>query len=105
MYENIKSCVKINDETSAFFLSQCGVRQGENLSPLPFSMYLNDLDFFLISGGVNSIDLEIISEVHVYIKLLILLYADGTIFSPTTKTIFQKPWITSINTVLSGNSR
>ena len=40
-------------------------------------MYLNDLENFIISSGVNTIDLEIISEeVHVYIKLLILLYAE-----------------------------
>ena len=99
MYENIKSCVRINDETSAFFPSECGVRQGENLSPLLFSLYLNDLENFIISGGVSSIDLEIISsidleiisnETHVYLKLLILLYADDTIIFSNDKENFQK---------------
>ena len=59
MYENIKSCVRINDETSAYFPSECGVRQGENLSPLLFSLYLNDLENFIISGDVDSTDLEV----------------------------------------------
>ena len=91
MHENIKSCVRINDETSAFFPSECGVRQGENLSPLLFSLYLNDLENFIISGGVSSIDLEIISnETHVYLKLLILLYADDTIIFSNDKENFQK---------------
>ena len=91
MYENIKSCVRINNETSAFFPSECGVRQGENLSPLLFSMYLDDLENFIISGGVDSINLEIrTNEIHVYLKLLILLYADDTIIFSNNKTNFQK---------------
>ena len=40
MYGNIKSCVKFNNECSIFFACKNGVRQGENLSPLLFAMYL-----------------------------------------------------------------
>ena len=91
MYQNIKSCVRINNETSAFFPSECGVRQGENLSPLLFSLYLDDLENFIISGGVDSINLQIRSnEIQVYIKLLILLYADDTIIFSNDKRNFQK---------------
>ena len=73
------------------FPSECGVRHGENLSPLLFSLYLNDLENFIISGGVSSIDLEIIfNEIHVYLKLLILLYADDTIIFSNDKENFQK---------------
>ena len=43
MYQNIKSCVSINGELSAFFSCDRGVRQGENLSPALFSIYLNEL--------------------------------------------------------------
>ena len=35
MYENIKSCVRINNETSAFFPSECGVRQWGKFIPSP----------------------------------------------------------------------
>ena len=35
MYQGIKSSVSIRGEHSAFFACECGVRQGENLSPNP----------------------------------------------------------------------
>jgi hypothetical protein len=44
MYQNIKSCVSKDDLVSMFFDSTFGVRQGENLSPILFSIYLNDLE-------------------------------------------------------------
>ena len=62
MYENIKSCVKISGESSQFFASNSGVRQGENLSPILFSIYLNDLENFLLSSNISSLDLEKISN-------------------------------------------
>ena len=43
MYEQARSCVRANGENSEFFNSYKGVRQGENLSPILFSLYLNDL--------------------------------------------------------------
>ena len=49
LYQNIKSCVKHLGNQSGFFQSYCGVRQGENLSPVLFSLFLNDLEEFLES--------------------------------------------------------
>ena len=46
IYRNIKSCVIVNNNKTYFFLSNIGVRQGENLSPFLFNIFLNDLDFF-----------------------------------------------------------
>ena len=90
MYENIKSCVKLDNQSSSFFASECGVRQGENLSPLLFSLYLNDLESFLLSGGVESLELEVITqELHIYLKLLLLLYADDTVIFSNDKENFQ----------------
>ena len=75
MYESIKSCVKVNNNTSTFFASQCGVRQGENLSPMLFALYLNDIEAFLLSGGVETLGLELrTNELNMYLKLLLLLY-------------------------------
>ena len=90
MYENIKSCVKLDNQSSSFFASECGVRQGENLSPLLFSLYLNDLESFLLSGGVESLELEVITqELPIYLKLLLLLYADDTVIFSNDKENFQ----------------
>ena len=47
MYSNIKSYVSSNGTKSQFFYSTCVLRQGENLSPFLFSMYLNDLEDYI----------------------------------------------------------
>ena len=47
MYKSAKSCVAINGLLTDNFSYLIGVRQGENLSPLSFSLYLNDLQEFL----------------------------------------------------------
>jgi len=58
LYKNIKSCVAVeNHKMSSFFECTKGVRQEENLSPILFSPYLNDLESFLEqnqSQGVNT---------------------------------------------------
>ena len=48
MHDGIKSIVSVNGENSMFFSCECGVRRGENLSPLLISIYLNDLEHFLL---------------------------------------------------------
>ena len=55
MYDKIKSCVKFNNECSTFFACKNGVRQGENLSPLLFALYLNDLETYFLSAGIEPI--------------------------------------------------
>ena len=51
MYDNIKSCVSINGHMSELFNCQVGLREGENLSPILFSFYLNDLKEHLTSNS------------------------------------------------------
>ena len=62
MYQGIKSCASHNSEQSDFFQSFRGVRQGENLSPVLFDLYLNDLESFLNQNSCNGINLEIPDE-------------------------------------------
>ena len=90
LYSNIKSKVVANNESSAFFPSFSGVRQGENLSPILFALYLNDLHSFLRSKSVNGITLnENSDELLVYLRLLILLYADDTVLFSNSESDFQ----------------
>ena len=43
----MQSCVKCDNGLSDCFVASCGVRQGKNLSPILFSIYLNDLLEFM----------------------------------------------------------
>ena len=80
MYNNIKSRVVTPEGNSAFFSCCKGVRQGENLSPILFSLYLNDLENYLMTNGANGIVCKANSEnIYTYIKLLVILFADGTV--------------------------
>ena len=47
MYKSAKSCVSVNSTLTDNFSCMIGVRQGDNLSPLLFSIFLNDLNLFL----------------------------------------------------------
>ncbi len=53
LYKNIKSCVCTKGEQSEFFISNVGVRQGENFSPVLFSLYINDLESFWIGLALH----------------------------------------------------
>jgi hypothetical protein len=81
MYKNIRSRIVYNNAASDFFDCNNGVRQLENPSPFLFSMYLNDLEQFLNDRNVNgltSITEDFESELDIYLKLFVLLYADDT---------------------------
>ena len=47
LYKSAKSCVRDGNTYSKYFVSNIGVRKGENLSPLLFSLFLNDLIEFM----------------------------------------------------------
>ena len=86
LYANAKSAVRIGNLKSGSFSSNIGVRQGENLSPVLFSLFLNDLSEFISHAynGLNNVsDMAHIllsnDEIEVYFKLYILLYADDTV--------------------------
>ena len=51
MYSNIRSCVALNQEFSDYFISYAGVRQDEYLSPILFSLYVNDIEYFLLKNN------------------------------------------------------
>ena len=57
LYANAKSAVRIGNLKSGSFSSNIGVRQGENLSPVLFSLFLNDLSEFISHAynGLNNV--------------------------------------------------
>ena len=82
MYRDIKSCIMVNGKQTDFFSCNIGLRQGENLSPFLFTVYLNDLEAFFFKnypdGGIECFSSEFDDTLYIYLKLFILLYADDT---------------------------
>ncbi len=66
-----------------------GVRQGENLSPLLFSIFLNDLEQFLVMRGNSSVTINY-EEYDILLKILLLMYADDTLLLANSKEALQK---------------
>ena len=86
MYKGIKSCGSYNGEQFSFFSSFPGVRQGENLSPVFFALFLNDLESFLSDKSCNGVNFEFqYDNITLYFKLLVLFYADDTVVFGTAE--------------------
>ena len=72
--------VNFDYHVSSDFTCCLGVRQRECLSPLLFSIYLNDIEREFILKGAEGIDIGML-------KLFLLLYADDIIYLQMLKKI------------------
>ena len=62
VYDSAKSCVRQKHQMSTYFYSNNVVRQGENLSRILFSLFLNDL-VELMSHGFDGLP-DITEAIH-----------------------------------------
>ena len=72
IYSSVKSRVKNNNHLGYEFYCGLGVRQGECLSPLLFSLFLNDIEEHFVQSGIKGLDIEMV-------KVFMLLYADDIV--------------------------
>ena len=82
-YKNVKSCVKYNGVLSDYFSINKGLLQGEVMSPILFSFYLNDFEITFINDNCKSVEIQ-------DINLFLLLFADDLVlFSETPEGLQQ----------------
>ena len=86
MYAKAKSCVKTRHGLSQFFVSNVGLRQRENLLPVLFSLFLNDLKGFFTNYNAQGLKLPFalaqvvcLQDIDNYLHLFLLLFADDTV--------------------------
>ena len=82
MYSNNSACVKVNNIYTDWFCPVRGVRQGDILSPLLFSLFINDL-----AGKIT--DLKIGVKID-DMEFSILLYADDVLLIADNPNDLQK---------------
>ena len=98
LYNDAKSCVMVDGICSDYFKSLVGVRQGENLSPILFALFINDFKDYL---NLEMLGLSTIAEearkmnmseeeVEQLLKLYVLLYADDSVIISETINGLQK---------------
>ena len=112
MYSQLHSCVKVGNQITDYFVSEVGTRQGCNLSPNIFNLFINDLPKLLSKANTDPV---ILSDK----KIPILMYADDVVLLSQSESglnralnllyIYCKKWKLEINTsktkVMIFNSR
>ena len=83
MYCDLKSCVKMDGHFSEYFSLKTGLMQGEALSPMLFSLFINDLEKEMVANCCNSLELQ-------DLNLFLLLYADDTVIFSESVAGLQK---------------
>ena len=81
MSSNIKSFVSINGEKSPFLHVILEYAKVKNLSSVLFSLFLNDLESFLLNKGNVGIEFPgVDNDIKVFLKIFILYSGNVAIF-------------------------
>ena len=101
MYASIKCCVKYKSQLSDYFYCNQGLMQGESLSPVLFSLYVNDFEMEFIKNLCVPVEVRDIA-------LFLIMYADDTVlFSDTSEGLqnmlntlssYTSKWKLNVNT-------
>ena len=83
MYEKMKTCVQSAGMLSEFFMSNVGFLQGEVLSPMLFSLYVNDFEAEFLKNDTLSLNLR-------DLNLFVLMYADDMVIFSESVDELQK---------------
>ena len=84
MYDKAKSCIKKDPLWSHYFSCNVDVRQGDNLQPLLFALFMNNFMHY-ISQSYKGLNISrtcypsLSHEDLVFFKMIVLLYADDTV--------------------------
>ena len=92
LYSKTKASVKVGNCYSSFCKCEVGVRQGDNLSPLLFTIFVNDFKAYLKNhcNGLGFLSNSMKNNLDVDEKIVALLYADDTIILTESEENMQK---------------
>ena len=83
IYSSVNSRVKHNNYLGNEFYCGLGVRQGECLIPLWFSLFLNDIEEHFVQSGIEGLDIKMV-------KVFMLLYADDIVILEIVLMSYKK---------------
>ena len=99
LYSNLQSWVRVNRRLTDWFSQSAGVRQGDNLAPTLFALFINDL-----AAEINNLGRGVDIDNQ---RVSILLYADDIVFIAKTEEHLQEmldtlhgwtcDWMLSVN--------
>ena len=85
MYRCVKACVRVNDEYTDYFNCKVGLKQGCLLSPMIFSIFINDLTELIQNSSIRGIQLF-----PDLVEIFMLFFADDIALISDTISGLQK---------------